>query len=497
MQEFPRNHRRKKRTKIFLYSFLAFLLVAVNLCSQTLVVYGAPTQEDYDAEAEARKLLPIQSNSIRNWPEGPQIGAEAAILMEAETGTILYAKNIHEQLYPASTTKIMTCLLAAENCKWDDEVTFSYEAVMSVPSDGSSAGIDAGQKLSVEDCLKCILVVSANEVANGIAEHIGGSEAGFIQMMNDRAEELGCLNTHFVNASGLHDDSHFTSAYDLALITREFFRNEMLAKIAGTKQVHLEPTANQPDEIWANTKNKIIKGEIEYEPYIGGKTGYTSLSRQTLVSCAEKNGMRLICVILKEETPNQYTDTVTLFDYGFQNFEKINISEYETKYSISNESFFSTNIDIFGNSKPILSLNKEDVLILPVTASFEDTTAELSYEVDDPAKFASLSYFYQNVPIGTTSIDFVTSTKNNYSFDSQLVSDLETYTTNQSEEGQIIFVNVKKLLYAVVIIATLISFLIILHTILDNFNFGSRSRRSRRRRGRKQRYHSRYDKVDF
>ena len=199
---------------------LFFLVMACLLFLQTPVTAFAV---DLNEEFELRKTLPIQSNEIENWPDGPIVGAQGAILMEANTGTILYEKNIHEKLYPASTTKIMTCLLAIENCSLDEMVTFSADAVFGIEPGSSNAGIDVGEQISMEECLYIILMYSANEVTAGVGEHIAGSMDAFIDMMNQRAKELGCLNTHFNNSNGLPDEEHYTTPYDLALIAKEFY----------------------------------------------------------------------------------------------------------------------------------------------------------------------------------------------------------------------------------------------------------------------------------
>ena len=481
-------------------------ILAVTLAFLSIIALPMQTFADSlnegtrEEQRQARYELPVESNEITDWPEGPEIAAQAAIVMEAGTGTILYAKNIHESLYPASTTKILTCMLAAENCAMDEIVTFSEEAVFSVPSDGSNAGIDPGQQLSIEDCLKCILIISANEVANGVAEHICGSESLFVQKMNDRAKELGCLDSHFANTNGLHDENHYTSAYDLALIAREFFKNELLAKIAGMRQVHLLPSPKQPDEIWENTTNKIIKNEIPYEYYVGGKTGYTDQAHSTLVSCAEKDGMKLICVVLKEDAPEQYQDTISLFEYGFNNFQKVNIADNETKYSIGGASFFETKNDVLGSSKPIMELNHQDYVVLPTTAQLSDTTSTLSYEVEDPDKLAEIVYDFHGVRVGETSVDFVKDTKLTYEFDSQLVSNLNTYTTGRSEDGRIIFINVKKVILWILVAVGVVLLMMTIHSVLDNYHFFSfekKRRRSRKRRRRSRRYHGRNSDVDF
>lgn len=166
------------------------VVLAVLLCLQNSLSVHATV--DYSAEAEARKSLPVQTNQIENWPDGPAIGAEGAILMEASTGTILYAKNIDEKLFPASTTKILTALIAAENSDMNEDVTFSHDAVFSIERGSSNMGMDVGEVITMEQALYGLLVNSANESANAIAEHVGGSIDGFVDMMNDKAAELGC-----------------------------------------------------------------------------------------------------------------------------------------------------------------------------------------------------------------------------------------------------------------------------------------------------------------
>lgn len=475
------------------------LVMLVAASSVPCLSVQAETQGDtLQQQQEARRELPVESNEIPDWPTGPVVSAQAAILMEADSGTILYAKNIHEQLYPASTTKILTCLLAAENCSMDEMVTFSAEAIGSVPSDGSNAGIDVGQQLCIEDALKCILIASANEVANGVAEHVGGSIPEFVDMMNERAIELGCTDSHFANTNGLHEENHYTSAYDLALITREFFKNELLAKIAGTRQLHLYPSQYQPDEIWVNNTNAIIKNEIPYEYYVGGKTGYTDPAHSTLVSCGEKDGMRLICVVLKEDTPAQYEDTISLFQYGFQNFKKLKVADYETRYTMTGANFFSTTNAIFGNSRPILSLNADASIVLPVSASFEEAQVKLTYDTGNQKELAQIQYTFQGVEIGSASIDFADYNRSTYEFDSQLVSRLDTYVTDDSEDGRIIFINVKKVILWVSILFGSLLAIMAIHAFLDNYNvFGSGRRRSRRRRKKSQRYRGKYHNVDF
>ena len=476
-------------SKYILSVFCAFSIFITGFTTSSLTASATDMME----QAESRKNLPVQTNEIENWPDGPAIGAEAAILMEANTGTILYAKNIDERLYPASTTKILTCLIATERLDLNDIVTMSDEAVFSVPADGSKIWLDVGEQITVDQALQAILIASANDASNGVAELIGGSLDGFADMMNERAKELGCTNSHFVNSNGLYDDNHYTTAYDLAMIGRAFFSNELLCKYSSTRKLHLAPTATQPDDIIEFSKNKLYEGgEYEYEYLVGSKTGYTDEARQTLVSCAEKNGMKLICVIFKEETPYQYEDTVNLFNYGFANFQKISIAESNSEYVIDNANFFSTDNDIFGSSKPILSLNKDDYIILPNTADLSDTESSISYDVTEENQIASINYTYEGVNVGSISVDLATDAVSSYQFDSVAADNTEN--ENKGSEDTVIFINVKVVILWILGIAGCFIAIFIIRARLNNYHF---SKRKRRRDHKKRRKYKGFRDIDF
>ena len=469
-----------KFSKCFFSVFCAFSIFLTCFSTHPLFVSATDMME----QAESRKNLPVETNEIPNWPEGPAIGAEGAILMEANTGTILYGKNIHQKLYPASTTKILTCLIAAEQADLNDIITMSDEAVFSVPPDGSKIWLDVGEQLTVDQALQAILIASANDASNGVAELIGGSLEGFADIMNKRAKELGCINSHFVNSNGLYDENHYTTAYDLATIGRAFFNNELLCKYSSTPKLHLTPTATQPDDIIEFSKNKLYAGgEYEYEYLVGSKTGYTDEARQTLVSCAEKNGMKLICVIFKEETPYQYEDTVNLFNYGFGNFQRINIAESDSEYVIDNANFFNTNNDIFGSSKPILSLNKEDYIVLPNTADLSDTDSSISYDVTEENQIASINYTYEGVKVGSVSVDLATEAVSTYQFESAVSGTTED--GNGKPENTVIFINVKLVIYWVLGIAGCFIAIFVLRALLNNYHFGKKRRRKFRKNRRR------------
>ena len=419
---------------------------------------------DYEAMAEARRALPIQSNAIVDWPQGPEVSAQAAILMEANTGAILYAKNIDERHYPASTTKILTCTLAFENSDLTDMVTFSKEAVNSVPWDGSKVGMDAGESITMQQAYEAILVGSANEVANGVAETIGGSMDGFVDMMNQRVADLGLKNTHFTNANGLYNDEHYTSAYDLAIIARDFFSYDMLAKIARTPKVEFTATPTQKDDFTVNSKNLLLEGKkYEYEYLVGSKTGYTDKARQTLVSCAKKDGMELICVVLMEESPYQFTDTIALFDYGFNNFTMESIKGKEFSFDSDKSGFFKTGTDIFGDSVDILKLNDDANIVLPNNATFDDLTMSVVYDTENDNAVAKAVYSFNSNVVGYADIMLNTQKTTLFERDPNAVSETEDVPYISNKDGKSVFVNIKIVLIILVSIVVLITVALVVY----------------------------------
>ena len=489
----------KRRGNRFVCLFLAFAILCCGFWATPVTVHA--TFEELQAEAEARKSLPIQTNEIDNWPVGPAISAESAILMDANTGVILYAKNIHQKSYPASTTKLLTCLIAMERGDLDDMVSFSHDAVFSVPVGSSNMGMDVGESITLEQCLYGILVGSANEVANAVGEYISGSIDNFVSDMNERAAQLGCTNSHFMNTNGLPDDDHYTTAYDLALIASAFFQNEMLCKIGNTARYHFEPTATQPDDFYKINKHQLINGEIVYEGVLGGKTGYTDAARQTLVTCAERNGMKLVCVVFREESPTQFTDTVELFDYGFNNFQVMNISENEDKYQMESSGFLQTGNDIFGSSKPILSIDSDSYVIIPNTISFHDLDSDIDYSISDENRIAEIKYSYAGTNVGSAYLNLASDTGSTYKFDTGVETtnvSVERTETEDSLHGTTIFINVKKVLIGILLFAGAFILLFIIRAlIVNNRNAKRRNNRVKRRQSRKERIRPGFDDFDF
>lgn len=454
--------------------FLSFILIFSFL-------FSLPVQaKNYKKEALERKALEIESNLYDNWPLGPAIGAQAAILMDANTGSILYAKNIHEQLYPASITKLLTTYIAIEECELDEMVTFSEDAVYSIKWwEDANMGVYAGSSLTMEEVLYGILVGSANEAAYAVAEHISGNLENFATLMNKTAKELGCKNSNFITPNGIHDENHYTSAYDMALIAKAFFANDTLAKMSSTSRFDVPVTETQTREgLILNAKSLLLPGKTyAYEPLIGTKTGYTDYARQTLVSCAEKNGMKLICVILKEEAPAQYTDTIELFNYGFENFSSFHLDEVTTQYSIDNH-FFTTDIDLLGSSKTILSLDKEDYIILPNTISFEELTSKVSYEDANESSVACINYYYKNYLLGKIDVKLALAEPLLFDFGNQKENTLDIV---EKDTQKTIFINVFHILLGFIIVTVFFTIIFSIQSLSRNKRV-AKKRKNRLRR---------------
>ena len=337
------------------------------------------------------------------WPDGPSISAEGGILLDGNSGAVLYAKNIHEQYFPASITKILTALIIIENCSMDEVVTFSHNAVYNVEINSSNANLEEGDRLTVLDCLYAMMLKSANEAANALAEHIAGSTEAFSAMMNAKAASLGCTDSHFNNPSGLNDPDHYTSAHDMALIAQAAFQNETFAQIASTLYYDLPPTKRNPDGLRIYPGHQMIKkNSPNYFPgAVGGKTGYTTLAGNTLVTCARRGEMQLITVVLNGHRTH-YTDTRAMMNFGFRNFRSLEIAEFDTTYTSVENDMTIAGLPVTDLS--VLYVQENRRLTLPSNAEFSDTTSAISYELPSEAPehaVAQITYDYGGHTVGT------------------------------------------------------------------------------------------------
>jgi serine-type D-Ala-D-Ala carboxypeptidase (penicillin-binding protein 5/6) len=265
------------------------------------------------------------------------ISAQSAILMEQDSGRILFEKDAHTKRRIASITKIMTAILAIESGKMDDTVTVSARAVH---TEGSSIYLKKGEKIKLRDLVYGTMLRSGNDAAVAIAEHVGGSVEGFVFLMNQKAAEIGMRNTHFANPHGLDDaENHYSTAYDMALLMQYAMKNKEFRKISGTK-VYRAPAApgEDWDRVWRN-KNKLLTRLYEY--CTGGKTGYTKRAKRTLVTTASKGGMDLIAVTL--DAPDDWNDHIAMYEYGFDHYKMAKVDRERMVKKIR-DSFYRKNI---------------------------------------------------------------------------------------------------------------------------------------------------------
>ena len=310
----------------------------------------------------------------------PDTVGEAWIMMDASTGQILYEKNAYRKMYPASITKIMTALLAVEYGDFNDTIIMSEEAVLGIEPGSSNIALDVGEEITFEDAMYAVLLVSANEAAWAVAEDIAGSLDNFATMMNEKAEELGCVNTHFVNSHGLHDEDHYTCPYDMALITQEALKYDKFREITATTHYVIPPTNLQEEErnLWQNNK-LIMEDSYQYYEYCeGGKTGFTDEARGTFVAWAKKGDVELIFVTMGNyPTTTSYTDARAMFEYFFNNYsyaspltdyqfseEDINHAEAVLNDCYDGENAGTLELSVDNDAKILIKNDTEDELII-------------------------------------------------------------------------------------------------------------------------------------
>ena len=364
---------------------LAFLLLAQPIAAgaaDSTTIPEAPIEETVgssgllgnvsQALSVSASACGLEADSALASEDQLELDGEALLLYEQNTGTMVYAKNIDAQREPASLTKVMTCLLALERGNLAEEITVTQEALSTMDPDGSSGGLVAGEAYTLEQLLYCLMVASANDAALVIAEHIGGSQEGFVELMNARAQELGCTGTHFANPHGFHADDHYTTARDLARIMEAALSSETFRAIYSTTSYALPATDYQEERTLTTTNYMLSETEVPgyYDSrVIGGKTGFTTPAGRCVMCVAEEDGMSYLAVVLgasatDEEGNTVYTSFTTasaLFDYGF---EELTLTELLPQWASV-------------TTTPVTGGEKDATLILP-----EAMTAVLPYDYD-------------------------------------------------------------------------------------------------------------------
>ena len=349
----------------------------------------------------------------------PSISAEAGCVIDVQSGTVLYDKNMNKREYPASITKIMTTLVALENCSLSEEVEYGKSAFANWEPGASNASIEVGEKINMKESLYAVMLASANEACNGVADHIAGSIDAFVGKMNEKAQSLGCKNTHFANTNGLWKKDHYTTAYDMALIGRAAIQNKDFKEITGTRLFIMSKTNKRKAGYPLACHHKMLNPgdypQYEYEYCEGGKTGYTSKCRNTLVTFAKKGNMELVCVILKCDNsvwlePNAYTDTTRLFNYCFANYEKTSIQQ-DMSSDINEQYLFTKFSPFYSKSTSSLHIEEEAGIILPKGVTADKAEKKVEYfdqpqELNGKKVIGRLSYVYKNQEVGGSNIYF-------------------------------------------------------------------------------------------
>lgn len=376
----------KVRNKL-VSGIMAFVLAIGSI---SMIATAADVKEIPATEVDSVYNMAVTSNALEGWPSGPHIYSESGIVMDIDSGAILYAKNIDDQHYPASITKVMTALVALENYELDEIIKFTWDDIGFLEYGDAHIGIKEGEELTMEDALYGMLLASANEVSHGIGAHMEGGFDAFLQKMNDKAKELGCTNSHWTNTHGLHDEEHYTSARDMALIGSAAFQYEKFREITNTYQ-HVIPVTNiTTEQRYVHQNHKMLRDwdSRYYEYCVGGKTGYTDQALTTLVTFATKGDVNLVAVVLRTHGGgnNAYADTKSMLEYAFNSFTKVPITE-----------------EMIGNEH-IAELDESAYIMLPSSADEGKLKCVFTEPTDIGDKTGTVEFFYDEQSVGKAEV---------------------------------------------------------------------------------------------
>ena len=371
-----------RRTAAAVLAVSMTVLLAADVHADDTMTYEEALQAAYD-------IVP-DTNNIRGWPQGPHVYGNSAVVVDMDSGAVLYGKKADERHYPASITKLMTALVALENSEPDDEVLFSQDSVSFLEYGDASIGMTPGEILSMNDAMYGMLLASANEVSYAIAESVGKLMGGdyntFLQAMNDRAEELGCTDSHWMNANGLHNDQHYTTAHDMARIASAVYQFEEFRTVTQTLNYTIGPTNLVGESRTFQQNHKMLwPGNPNYYEYCtGGKTGYTDQSRTTLVTMADNGNMRLVAVLLQDDG-DVYADTRAMFEYVYSNFSKVQLKGQPKAEGISSYE------------------DDAAYVVLPAGIDFSSLDSEITI-TDKKEGTGKITYFYEGQDVGSADV---------------------------------------------------------------------------------------------
>ena len=461
---------------------ISFILLYTILISNTSTFYIFANEiETTTTQNQKVEITTEQDKVVEKQPEDPlNLNAKSAVLIDAKTGIVIYDKEKDIKSFPASTTKILTALLTIKNTKPEDILTHSHNAIYNIGPGSSHIGMRENEKITIDQSLYGVLLASANEVCMALAEHVSGSVDKFVDEMNKFAKEIGAKNTHFANPHGFHDENHYTTSYDMALLMKEAIKNESFVKYISTPTYTIPKTNIVNEERILNNSNKmILKTSPYYYQYtVGGKTGYTSEAGNTLVTYAKKDNIELISVVMQDQGFKVYDDTKALFEYGFENYEQKQIFSkegYKTKSSVI-QKFKDKEIPL----DPVYLLAEDNVsLNLPKNVDVSKITNVVN--VKEPViapinvgdKIGSLDFFYDNNLI--SSVPLVAENK---------VDIIPEKKLQRKETLTNVFNTIVKVLkYAVIIIVIVAIIFFIVALITRNMAKAKRNRNRMRRYG--------------
>lgn len=420
-----------KFRKMIMSFGMVLMLLAGSITVQAVDVVQVPAEEIDSVYNQS-----VDSNEIEGWAQGPQIYSEAGIVMDMDSGAILYAKNIDNPHYPASITKILTALVALENNELTDIVTVTPEDYNFLERGDNHIGLKNGEEITMEDALHGTLLASGNEVAHAVASNTEGGYDNFIQLMNEKCEELGCTNSNFTNSHGLHDDEHYTSARDMALISAAAFQNEDFRRITSTLQYTI-PVTNITNETrtFQNHHKMLFEWRSQYYEYcVGGKTGYTNDALNTLVTFATKDDVNLVAVVLRTHgSGNTFVDTKAMLDYAFANF---------TKVSVTVDTVEATGLK---------SVEKDAYVMLPAGITFDLLDCSVENPTDLGDKTGKVTYTYEGQVVG----EFEMTITDEYYNKLHGIEEKKAEEKEQKKLNSVLSIILKVLLVIVLVIAVL------------------------------------------
>lgn len=368
-------------------------------------------------------------------PKAPDIVGECAILIEPNTGTVLYEKDPNKKMYPASITKIMTALLTLEHCDMNETVVYSKKNIESLTAEDSNIQCKVGEKMKVKDCLYALMLSSANEAATALAEHISGNTEEFAKLMNARAKKAGAKNTHFANPNGLHDENHYVTAYDMAMIMKDAIKYPAFLDIIHSTTYTIPANNKRTEPFTSYQRHMMIYPTSQYydADVIGGKTGYTDQAGKTLVTYAKRGDVSLISVVLKSNGDVVFEDTKKLLDYGFDNFTYVNVSENDTKF---NSDSSNTLVSPFSKTNASISVDKDASILLPNGVKFDNLDTEVNYKLTD-SSFATITYKYNGMVLGSVPLRYTNNTIKTENTTSEKSTEQITFVSNSDETTKV------------------------------------------------------------